>query len=152
MSSRSGKVSWSPYTDEDDAKTTLACTSRREKHVERPPNIDVGGLRGLSDRARNRAHRTLVEDDRTPVGRLLDRILIAQIRLDEPHLGEVRQVFEFPVGQVVQAADLVTVGDEPATQVRADEPGAPVTRVLMMCRATADPTARPGWTGQCMCP
>ena len=58
-----------------------------------------------------------MEDDRTTVGGLLDRILFAQIRFDEPHLGEVRQVLELPVGQVVQADDLVTVGRAGDTSV-----------------------------------
>ena len=82
---------------------------RREQDVERASNIDVRGPFGLSDRTRNRPHRPLVEDDVAPLSGGPYGGLIPQVGLHEPHVGNVRQVLQLAVRQVVQAHDLVSV-------------------------------------------
>ena len=124
MSSRSGKLSWSPYTEEEEANTTPARASRAASRTLSVPRTLTSVVRlGLSDRTRNRSHRPLVEDDVAPLSGGPHRVLIAQVGLHEPHVGHVRQVLDLAVRQVVQAHDLVSVRDEPTAQMRADEPG-----------------------------
>jgi len=64
-----------------------------------------------------------VEHDRASAGGGPDRLLVAKVRLDEPNTGDVREVLELAVRQVVESHDLVSVRDEAAAEVGADEPG-----------------------------
>ena len=81
--------------------------------------IRVGELDG----SRNRTHRALVEHDRASVGRVPNRLLVAKVRLNESNTGNVREVLELAVGEVVETDDLVPVRDEAAAQMGADESG-----------------------------
>ena len=50
-----------------------------------------------------------------------DGRLIPKIGLDEINFGDVSEGFEPPRRQIVEADDGVTLGDQPATQMRSDE-------------------------------
>ncbi len=98
-----------------------AGVARGEQHVQGSAHVHVGREPRLLHRPRHRALGALVVDRGAAACRVGHGRLVAQVRLDEPHLGRLAQVVEGAVGEIVEADDLGPVGHEPTAQMGTDE-------------------------------
>jgi hypothetical protein len=136
ISSVWGKRSRSPYTDEDEAKTTVAGRSRAASNTLRvPEHVHVGVALRLFDRSRHRLHRRLVKDRVAPLRRARDGVAIANVCQLETNLRHVGELLGAPDRQIVQADHVVTLGDEPPADRRPDEPGGACDEVSHVSRS-----------------
>ena len=113
---------------EDDACPRLA---GREQHVQRPADVDVGGSLRLSDRARDRAHGTLVVHDGASIGGRPHRVLVAEIGLDEPHLGTPARFSSLPSERSSRPTTSCPSATRRRQRCEPMNPAAPVTSILI---------------------
>jgi hypothetical protein len=93
-----------------------------EQGVERSAYVHVGEQLRLEDRAGDRSLRSLMENDVASLGCGSNGVHITKIRAYEAHAGRPIEIRPRALRQIVEAHDRVSFGEEPARQVRTDEP------------------------------